>query len=80
MIKLKSNISSKYLICNIILKFMYIYLFWNLLLQLCAEINLFWDLSEYFYVFLIPAFFKFYFLIDDQCLAAGPLGLEGNTF
>lgn len=60
----KSNKNIKNLICNIILKFIYIYLFWVLL----SEVFLFLNLPEYFNVavgVLIPAIFNLSFFEDN---------------
>lgn len=54
-IKKKSNKNIKNLIFHIILKFLFLFLFWDLL----SEVSLFLDLPLYFKTIIIPTLFKF---------------------
>ena len=67
-IKSKSNKNIINLICNIILKFIYIYVFWGLL----SDVYLFLDLPGYFNAILIPALFKLSFFEDSSVNPGNP--------
>lgn len=58
-LSIKSHKNVKY-IFNLFLKFIYIYIFWNLL----SEIYFFLDLPHYYNLILIPAFLKFDYISD----------------